>query len=211
MITRDSHFNGDIYLPQIGASASSIVNDNNMLQRYIEQYEPELLKKGLGRKLYKEFKEQVDYEGKIKDAADTKWGNLLNGTSYVKSGITYYWRGLVEDSCKSITAYYIYYHYVLGKIRSQTTLGSKVVESTNSTIANPTPELIRAWRKCHEWFQGGVCNDPVRYNYKGVNVEDYFNSDDNSKDVSLHTFLSDNEVYDDWYFTPLENKNEWGL
>ena len=211
MIINATYFIGDIYLPQVGANASAMVNDNYLLDSFIEQYEPELLNKALGRKLYNEFKSQLNAEGTLLDGASQKWDSLLNGTSYVKNGITYYWRGLV-DSSKSLIAYYIYYHLVESKVRQQTTLGTVKAESKNAVSVNATPELIRAWRKIHEWYQGGVTNSPVVYKYRGVYVDDYFNGDNNSKDVSLYTFLSDNESdYSDWYFTPIENKNNWGL
>jgi hypothetical protein len=210
MIINYSYFKGEIYLPQVGANASSQVNDNELLRSYIDVYEGELLNKGLGRKLYKEFLLQLNEDGTLKESVDQKWSDLLNGAEYSKGNITYYWRGLI-DSSESLISYYIYYYYVLGKVRKQTTLGTKLVESKNAVNISPTPEITRAWRKLHEWYQGGATRNPIRYEYRGVYVEDYFNGEDNSKDVSLFTFLSDNRVYDDWCFTPIENKNEWGL
>ena len=211
MIIDATYFIGDIHLPQVGANASTMVNDNALLEDFINQYEPELLNKALGRKLYNEFKLNIDTGSTLIAGADQKWDDLLNGANYEKNGVTYFWRGLI-DSSKSLIAYYVYYYMLQSKITQQTTVGTIKAEAKNAASASSTNVMVSAWRKFNEWYQGGGYNKPSIYYYKGVYVEDYFNSDDNSKDVSLYTFLSDNsDNYDDWYFTPIENKNTWGL
>ena len=211
MITQSSDFIGDIYLPQVGASASTMVNDNDLLDNFINDFEPELLKKAFGRKLYSEFKTNIETGRTLIVGADQKWDDLLNGSEYEINGVTYYWRGLIDEE-KSMTSYYVYCKMLQGKIEQQTTLGTVKAEAKNAVSVLPTHQIVRAWRKLNEWYQGGGYSQPSVYFHRGVYVEDYFNGDDNSKDVSLYTFLQDNkDSYNDWSFTPIENKNSWGL
>ena len=215
MIINGTYFVGDIYLSQVGDSASSIVNNNEVLQNFIDEYEPDILIKALGRKLYNEFSNQLEDDGTLKPGVDQKWNDLLEGKEYVVGDITYYWKGLVTtvgSLKKSLMAYYVFYWYVKKGLTQSTTLGTVKASSQNSEPANATPEMTQAWRKLYEWYGGADHgHSALRYSYKGVQVEDYFGAD-NSKEVSLYTFLLDNESnYDHWYFTPIENKNEWGL
>ena len=210
MITNASYFIGDIYLAQVGENASSQVNNNDKLQSFIDKYEANILIKALGRKLYNEFKSNLNADGTIKDEADSKWSNLLNGTEYVKNGTTYYWKGLVTDN-ECLMAYYIYYKYVNASVTQQTTLGTIKAEAKNASSASAIPNTVDAWRCLYDWYIGGNVYNPIVYTHNGVYVEDWF-SGDNSKEVSLYQFLSDNkDNYDDWFFTPIANKNTWGL
>jgi len=209
MITKDSDFIADIYLPQVGEDASTFVNESTELDSYIQKYEPEILVKALGRQLYNEFSTNFDENGTLIENVDLKWTNLLNGVSYEKSGITYYWRGL-RDATGCLPAYYVYYHYVIENITQLTTLGTVKAEAKNASSASAIPSVIGAWRTLYNWYMGENTVKPNVYSYKGVYVTDYF-SGNNSKEVSLYQFLSDNKVYDNWCFTPMENKNTWGL
>lgn len=216
MIIKGSHFVGDIYLPQVGAGASSIVNNNDLIDKYILEYEPKILKKGLGRGLYKEFNENLQSDGSLIAEADQKWEHLLNGTEYTKGDITYFWRGIVEDHgtyYKSFIAYYIFYWYVKEENIKRTTLGTVKPSAENAEIASPNPKLTAAWRKFYEWYYGATSNqNPNIYMHKGHLVEDYFTGSNNSKDVSLFQFLSDNrDIYPNWSFTRVENKTSWGI
>lgn len=208
MIVNATYFKGEIYLSQVGTGASTRVNNNDRLQSFIEKYEAEILKKALGRKLYNEFKLALEDNGTLKVGVDQKWDNLLNGTEYEKGGVTYYWRGLVDNN-ESLIAYYVYYKYVIANIEQQTTLGTVKAEAKNAVSASAVPNTIQAWRNLYQWYMGDSNYEPLVYQYRGIYVKDWFTGD-NSNDVSLYRFLSDN-AYDNWSFTPIENKNTWGL
>lgn len=215
MIIDASYFTGSIFIPQIGDGASSIANNDNKLQQAIDQYEAEILVKALGRKLTKEFLSNINPATKVLvNGADAKWSNLLNGHDYVKNGDDFYWRGLIDTTGilkESLIAYYIYYNYVREGQTVMTTMGAKKGNSQNTTDANATSKLVNAWRSLHKWYSGENYGCYNVSEYKGHIVEDYFGND-NSKDVSLYQFMTDNsEDYTGWSFTALDNKNEFGI
>lgn len=208
MITKVSDFIGEIYLSQVGVNASSQVNNNERLEQFINKYEPEILVKALGRQLYNEFKANLNEDGTVKDESDQKWKNLLSGAEYEKDGSTYYWKGLRTDA-ECLMAYHVYYNYVIADITQQTTLGTIKTEAKNASSASVIPTTTNAWRILYDWYMGEYSIEPVRYVKRGVCVEDWYLAN-SSQEVSLHRFLLDNE-YDNWHFTPIENKNSWGL
>lgn len=216
MIIDSSYFKGDIYLPQVGDGASRQVNNDDALKNFIYEYEPRILIKGLGRRLYKEFSAELQNNGTIKTTADQKWSDLLNGKEYTKDSTTYYWRGIVEKQgslVKSFIAYYVYYWYVRDGVAQKTTLGVVDAKAKNAKGASAIPTLTHAWREFHSWYIGSQDTFNGRFGYhKGVFVEDYFNGVDNTKEVSLFQFLSDHtDDYSNWSFTDVENENNWGI
>lgn len=215
MIIDASYFTGSIFLPQVGNGASSVANNDQKLIKAIDRYEAEILVMALGRKLTKEFLSNINPETKVLvDGADSKWDSLLNGQDYSKNGKDYYWRGLIDTTGnlkESMMAYYIYYNYVREGLTATTTMGVKKGQSQNTTGADATPKLVNAWRSLHKWYSGENYGYHNIYEYKGHIVEDYFGGD-NSSDVSLRQFMSDNaDNYTGWSFTALENKNEFGI
>ena len=223
MIINNSYFIGEIHIPQTGTTASTLVNQNSSLQYFIDEYELEINERALGTKLSREFYSNFDTDGNLLVTADPKWDRLLNGHSYVKNGITYYWRGLIDTKGSlptSLMAYYVYYKYITEGVTQKTTLGVVKAEGKNASTVNvsASPTLTRAFRKMYKWYQGDDYfgygyNNAVRYYHKGALVEDYFNGRDNTKQVSLYQFMVDNESdYDDWHFTPFEeNVNQFGI
>ncbi len=216
MIINGSYFVGDIYLPQVGSGASAIANNNDLLERYIKEYEPKILKKGLGSRLYNELEGNLNSDGSLKESAEQKWNDLLNGKEYTKNDITYYWRGIVDDHGsykKSFIAYYVFYWYIKKNNTALTTLGAVKPQAENAEAVSPVQVLTDAWREFHEWYSGSNSSTSANaYYHKGFYVEDWFGGNDNSKEVSLYTFLSDNkDDYPNWNFTNVENKTSWGL
>lgn len=219
MIITDSYFTGDIYIPQVGSGASNIANDKTRLQNAIDKYEVEILVKGLGRKLCKEFYDQIDPNTRsIKTGvSDAKWGLLLNGDEYTDGGKDYFWRGLVDKTgnlTESLMAYYIYFHYVREGQKSLTTQGTKKGKAQNTTGTDANEKMVSSWRSLHKWYSGysdDVCKG--FYVYKGIFVEDYFINRDNSNDVDLYRYLTHKKAdFPDWRFTGIgENMNEMGI
>lgn len=215
MIINGSYFVGEIYLSQVGEGSSSVANNNNKLQTFIDKHEPDFLEKGLGYKLNKEFYTKLDVNGEIIDGSDAKWSNLLNGTEYQKGGLTYYWKGLIDTkgSLKtSLIANYIYCKYIDSQVAQNTTLGQVVVKGKNTKQVNVNPSIVGVWREMIEWYSGSDLIGFPQLSYKrGVMFTDYLGSD-KSKKVSLYQFMNDHkEDFPDWSFTPIENKNRFGL
>lgn len=216
MIIDTSYFIGEIYLPQVGGSASEFVNNNNSIQWYIDKYECEILYKGLGKQLADEFLSNIEPTGGLIPSADAKWDRLLNGFSYVKNDITYYWKGLinVKGSYKSsLMAYYIYYKYIESGLFQNSTLGIVKAVSENSNSVSANTVLTKSWNDMLDWYGGECYNNSVAPQYiKGIAFYDYFNGKDNTKEVSLFTFLTDHSIdYENWFFTPLERINRFDI
>ena len=217
MIIDNTYFVGILHLAQVGVDVSGVGNNNAEIQHYIDTYENELLELALGVRLKEEFQSQFITDSPVlMPGADAKWTRLLDGHTYTKDSIDYYWKGLRYGDVlfqKSLIANYVYYKYVKDKEVQKTTLGVVKAGSENSSSASAIPTLTRVWNDLYKWYGGGDCvNNFVSYYYKGVLVNDYFNSSNNSKDVSLFQFILDNQSdYDNWYFTPIEDKNQFNL
>lgn len=216
MIINSSYFVGDIYLPQVGSGASRLVNNEDSLKNFIYEYEPRILKLGLGRRLYQEFDAELQNNGTIKATADQKWSDLLVGKEYTKDSTQYYWRGIVEKHGtlnKSFISYYVYYWYVRDGVAQKTTLGVVDAKAKNAKGASAIPTLTHAWREFHSWYSGADDYFNGRFGTRnGVYVEDWFNGRDNTKEVSLYQYLSDHkDDYPNWEFTEVNNENNWGI
>ncbi|WP_394749539.1 DUF6712 family protein [Spongiimicrobium salis] len=215
-IINSSYFVSDLYLPQVGEGASSIVNNEGSLNEFITIYEPEILTYALGSKLYSEFIQHIQQNGTISASADQKWNDLLNGIEYEKNGITHFWKGIVRPFGtfkKSFIANYVWYKYVYDSITQHTTLGIVKADAENSKTVSANRRLTDVWRDMIDWYGGTIEGNSVTcFSHGNYHFEDHFNGHGNTKEVSLYTFLSDHsDNYPGWYFTPLENKNEWGL
>lgn len=216
MIVNSSYFIGDLYLSQIGGETSEFSQTKDEFNYFIDKYEYEILNLGLGVELYNDFVSNLQPDGTLIVGADEKWNKLLNGTSYEKNGVNYFWRGLIQQIgvCKlSLIAYYIYYKYISFQQTQHTSLGLVSADAENSIKASAIPKMTKAWRNMLEWY------GDVNYNYGlsvknvgGIVFYDYFNEENNSKQVSLYNFLNDNvNDYSSFVFTPICNKNNFGI
>ncbi|WP_438423132.1 hypothetical protein [Aquimarina macrocephali] len=216
MIINGSYFVGELYLSQVSESASVVVNNKLKNTYFIDEYEREILEKGLGYKMCKDLYLHIDNQGSIKTTSvDSVWDDLLNGKEYQKDGKTFYWPGLVEKVGllhKSMMAYYIYFMYLNDDTRKNTTSGT-VSGSKKSEKVSVSPSTTDAWRKMVKWYGGSKRNtSPVITYHNGAIFEDYCGDNDNTGRVSMYQYLSDHkESYPDWQFTPIENINRFGI
>lgn len=219
MLIDTSFFVGELSLPQVGAGSSSKINNNDEFDLFRDEYEVDIIDSGLGKLLSNElFRNINSTTGKLRADADVKWDKLINGDEYTIRGTKYFWRGLVErrgSISRSLIAYYVYYRYMTDNIIHKSTLGMVRGQAENSVAASTIPTLTRAWRKLYEWY--GDCNYDSDFNFgshykhRGVFVSDYFR-EDNSKNVSMYQYLKDHkDSFPDWYFTPIENKNQFQI
>jgi len=118
MIINGEYFNVDLLLKDTDSSIPNAealgVGEN--LNNAISKYEPEILIKCFSYSLYKEFMSQFDENYTIKETADQKWKDLLNGKEYQKDGMNCFWRGLIFEEAevkKSLIAYYTFHHCIV--------------------------------------------------------------------------------------------------
>lgn len=220
MLINQTYFIGDLFVPNTGANTSAVVSGNKDFDYYIDQYEPEILIRGLGIQLYKELLSNVDTDpesptyGDLLPGADQKWSNLLEGTDYGDKT----WRGLrFEAGTKkmSLMAYYVYYKYWEKRYYQRSTLGVIQADMENGDNIGPSFTMEDAWRTMHEWYGTGSKCSCAPWDFQYIRrIPGYFSKSREYKAtyVDMFTFLHDNSAdYANWRFTHLENKNRFGL
>ena len=122
MIINNSYFTGEIYIPHAKPSVSSKTKGVAIdMIAFIDDYERDALIKSLGYALSREFIAELDEDkpNGLKDTADVKWDELLNGKEYTDpSGQTVMWEGIRRKQPSTSTEYnrsfladYVYFHY----------------------------------------------------------------------------------------------------
>lgn len=117
--------------------------------KFIEQYEPVLLRELLGVEMYA----QVLAAAAIEPPA-APWAALLDGADYVgEDGNTYHWAGLRNPIKNPITAY-VYYQWMSTAGPILTGSGTVMPKNENATRSSPINLAVPAW------------NDMVDMNYQ---------------------------------------------
>ncbi len=226
--TFDYFITTDTIVPLVGTSSDIDTGNQNPLQWYIDIYEPEVLIKGLGRSLYQLFIAEFDADrdsptyGDLLGGAPQRFTDLLDGLVYQVGGEDFYWNGLrfrIDPSTnplsplRSLIAYYVYYKYVNDNVENLTNLGVAIESVKNATIVDPTKLMVDTWRQFIHLYGEGFHNTGRHH---GFNVNGFWVTDftglDNTHEVSLFRFLSDNiTVYPEWRFTACANINQFGI
>jgi hypothetical protein len=195
------------------------------LVEFIQKYEEECLIKCLGYSLAHEFLAELDTTktNGLKETADSKWDDLLNGKSYTNpDGEEVIWKGIrfknlptADKPNRSFLANYVYWFYEQGNVITVAGIGSTKQKSKNSVIVNKTPNVVRAWREMVEMIQGKPIERKLLVNRFGYGV-DYYNG--GNVDVNLYKFIIDmNELTPDTYqnfkryYWDIEQQNQFGL
>lgn len=217
-LTPRSCFKGSISIPNVTNPNPNSNNSGNgqKLDIYVEEYERDVLTKCLGYSLYAEFLRQFDEDGKLKDGVNSKWKDLLEGKEYEVHGLTVKWDGLfykLGNTDYGLTAYYIYYYFMLDDVAKYTTTGIQVEKTKNAVKVSPTPKAVNAWRKFYELTVGSHNQPRVIYNGSTYGI-DYFGIQNSKR--SLYQFIQDSnnlapETYPNWQPYHFENKNSFGI
>lgn len=210
-IIDDTYFTGKINVPNLKEYNGS---DVNAIEEYIQKYGRLFLRETLGNVLYKDLMENLDSEdGALLPNADEKWVKLIDGTEYVKDGVTYTWLGIKGGSDlykESVLAYFIYLNYF--EITYFTGFSLAVTEAKNSTVINPSNHLVEIWNDFVGLYQGSCSYNPgIYFNSNEVIFKDYYHSND-SGFVSYMQFLLDNDTdYPKVSIKALQFKNSLGI
>lgn len=218
MITDNTYYKGELYIPQAKPSISDGATAVDEEFTYmLDKFEEDCLIKCLGFSLYKELTENLDLTKPtlIKDAADAKWDNLVNGHTYTKQGATAQsiWRGIRFKSPitsktynRSFLANYVYWFYEKNRYITTTGVGSVKEEAKNGLMVTPLQKVVDAWNEFIELVQGTGLNVAV-YNKGGLFGVDYLNP---QKVITLYEYIEDqNALAEDTFaeFAP----REWGM
>lgn len=204
MITSRLYYQSDVHIPNAVnvANSSSLIGKEAQLDRFIDEYERDVLSKCLGYPLSKEFRDQLEIKSgetteTPKDSAPQKWKDLFNGKEYTIEGKSYYWKGLVftiGSNKYSLLAHYVFFHYLQSDYTKYVGTGVKIEKSQNTIIANPTPLLVRSWNRFYEMT--------VKGKQSGVRSLYEFIEDMNSIDASN---------FPNWDPYCFSNMNQFGI
>jgi hypothetical protein len=203
-----TYFVGEINIPNASGEAS--------LPQAITQYEKEILIKLLGYKLYSLLMTDLDDNG---DPQTQIYKDLVNGAeftlSYLGQNILLKWEGLVNNSLRSLIAYYVFYKWVERNVASLTSTGVSMASPGNGwQTVSPVNKMVTAWERMRELY-GIIPSYHRRYFNRAVFIGDIsfsiFPSVFNA-DPSAYNFLFANkDIYPEWIFTPEWNINAFGI
>lgn len=208
-IINRAYFRGEIRLANIiSTSPNEEAGNGLLLDDFIQKYEREVLIKCLGYPLYKLFKSQFDIDAvtgqwTIKDDADAKWDELLNGVEYQINGRDAVWKGLIhsfsdiadEEPNQSFIAPYVYSKFVVSEEYSHSGVGFQREKSKNSDVVPAYVKAINGWNMF-------------------VSMTEFTNQ--RTLEVTLYDFLQDMntldaETYPNWIAERFGFKNRYGL
>lgn len=224
MIIDNTYFKNELYIPHAKPSITSdITTVSAELDVFIDKYVRECLIKCLGLQLFREFESQLDKSkaNGLKDTADVKWNDLLNGKEYTDSnGNLVYWRGIrfknsVSDTRanRSFLANYVYFKYEQNYDDFRAGVGVVKSKAKNADSSTPAPKVTRAWREMVDMIQGKEFKETVMVRRVGVGI-DYYHE---NQEVTLYRFIREmNHAVSDTYqnFKPAfweQRVNQFGI
>lgn len=161
MITTSSYFVGDIEISNIEDTApnSNLLGNKVELEKIIKIYEPDCLTKSLGYALYALLEAERD-ETKtngLKDSADAKWNDLLNGKTYTKDGYPVKFKGIIfkdGDIKRSLIAEYIFHYYLKKNRKIRSGIGMHKAKGKGTIFVDDTREYVDSYNRFYELTVG---------------------------------------------------------
>lgn len=223
MITNESYYKLDIYIPNVVNDAPEVndVSNKTELQNAMSQYEREALQYLLGYNLYTEFSNQFDVDSDdiwtIKAGVDQKWLDLLNGTTYTIDDVEYTWKGLIYKDGnldKSLLAYYVYYNFLSNDVEHYASIGIETENAQNATRVSAIAKAVKAWHNFYIQSVGNYNYPAYITNSSGCTGIDWFGSDDGVR--SLYQYIRDinnqtPDTYENWKPKMFNDMNQFGL
>ena len=223
MIITRSYFKGEIAISNAEDKApnSNLLGNGLSLDQFIARYERDIMTRILGYDLYKLFSDQFDKSlstglWTLKDSADAKWNELLNGKEYILNGVNVKWEGLVfKDGTvnngidQSLIAYYVYTKFIEATEFTHSGVGMQSELSKNSVRVDARSKIADAF---NSFYGLAIGNSSYYNNYQYF--DSYFN---NSGYKSLYDFIGDmngldSATYPNWCpTTQFKLENRYGL
>lgn len=166
MIISGSYFKSIIDVPNAEAihPNSNLLGNKAELDHLIEECEPDILIRTLGYSLYKEFQSNLEVVDPatvqtVKDDADQKWKDLMNGKEYQIDDVYVKWPGIIFKQGaldRSFIAYHTYNTF-LRKDRSQLTgAGVVSIKAKNAKIVSSLDLYLMSDKRFYELVVCGV-------------------------------------------------------
>lgn len=176
----------------LNAEIAGVPNVASEIDGFIVKYERELLIGFLGITLYNELNTALA----DLPSADIKWRNLVEGTEYVKDGVTYRFDGLRGFEKDSLVAFYVFCRYLENDESYYSTTGVTKSTAQNANSFTPTRKYLDAWYMFLEKYQNDIHGHEYKMLYDNYGCPvgiDYYTNAQKSKLVSLETYLKDHE------------------
>jgi hypothetical protein len=130
------------------APNSNLLGNTKVLNSLIDKYERLALIETLGYDLYSELQTNLElFEGAeyqtVKESADQKWKDLVNGCDIEIDDFKYRFDGLKPRG--TFLADYIYCKFMLNDAKNHTGVGMVSSESNNATKVNSTQKIVEVW------------------------------------------------------------------
>ena len=183
MFTRLSSFTYGNY--KIANTQDADVNSNIELIITVQKYEKQALLLLLGKALSNDLYSNVELDNgrlnfTVKDQADQKFKDLVNGCSYTKDSETFFWKGLVVEVAKiedkavyeTLMAPYIFFYNSLNNRTQNLGIGEGRASGKNVINESSANKRVDAWNDFVQWSSLGFSEN----------------------NVSLLKFLQDNEA-----------------
>jgi hypothetical protein len=143
-------FTGDRNIPNLEKDIASF-------NTFITTWQKEILIKLLGYDLY------LAFETALAGTPETKWTDLIDGSTYAVSGVTKRNPGL-----KDIIAYYVYCKWVQVNFNNVTGIGVINATSDNAVKVDPEFKIMSAWNNMLNYYY-------MVYSFISENETDYPN------------------------------------
>lgn len=196
----NTYFNNDINLTS---------EQLNIVQQWITDYEPVLLKKLLGYDLYTLL--ETDLNGTA-DPTAQRFKDLVDGKAF---SFTYYgtdistkWGGLRDKTLlKSVIAHYVYYQYRNEDESFNSNAGQVSPLGENSSKVSVQPKLRTTWNKVVDIY--GATPKQINCMEYFLNAENYEHY--NAYPSAYNFLLANADTYPEWVFEPIEKVNKYNL
>ena len=199
MIINNSYFTGNIYIPHAKPGITDSVKGVSLdIVQFIEDYERECLMKCLGYALSREFMAELDdtKANGLKNDADTKWDELLNGVEYVDpDGNTVKWEGIRRKVPTTSTKYnksfladYVYFMYEQDNEAVRGQVGHGKGKAKNMEMDTGAVRAVKAWRRFVKLVQGENASPTPIEKFGGYVGLDWYQG---GTEISLYKFIND--------------------
>lgn len=137
---------GKLSLPDIDNTSG-----RNIIQNFIDIYEPEFLKKALCLDLWKAYTDGIEGSGE----PEQKWQDLTKGKLFLLNSRYVEWNGFKPDEGKkSPIANYVWYKYMEDKYKTNSLVGMVKSVTDNAVPSDYVKPMIDVWNEMISMMQG---------------------------------------------------------
>lgn len=218
MYIDNTYFRGELTVPNSQDYPNSHIDGNKFtLTSFIDEYEKDLMRYGLGNTLFNEFDAIFQPDGVIIPGTDQKWFDFVDGRDYTIDSKDYRWKGLryVEGVIKkSLIADFIYVKFLDFYSTSFNGVGMGVENPGNASRISSMPRVVEIWNRFLSKYQDKLSDSSPRIwstSHGLIKGIDWY-EERNDYLVTMERYLKDFEVdFPERQTLHLEYKNSFGI